>query len=553
MPRAIHTSRGAAETEQFFDSLYDEAKSASAAEGVMDSVGSSKVSKGIAGRLSQEKLPASVQSVLANVPESMVDRVLDSVLHGCRVYEAEHGCLPTGDVLEAALSQGANAALPLSKQGVLDNVSSSAHHDPISVQPNRAIVAVTAGIAEAIPFATYLPTDIISNEAKLIIVSHQSGSDFGGYAEGEIMDGVNIGKQFFSSERRITLGLNTDRNGAVGKISTAIGSTAAVQLLRGRTLVYINGFPAAAEQPNVQAGLTQSPIGGGISLNGTTHTISGHVVSAAGDVVLAFNPALPENTLVEVEGFIDFERQPELAPELNSQAVGYSLFASAWRGITRQTIDSQTQHRNEIGLDMLADNIMAVRNQAAMERHYSVLNKAMSLARGNTHPFDFKYQAQIGEKSSAMMAQELRPILSLADQQMAEDTMDHGITHIYVAKLLASRILTLGPEYFEPSGLVARPGVYRLGRLFGRYEVYYSPNVLSEQATTSQILCVGRSQQVARCPFVLGDAVAPTLIPLAVNGDLTYGQAFYARNFTAVNPHMPSARGAALINVTGLN
>lgn len=548
----IHTSRGAAETEQFFDALCDEAKSASA-EGVMDSASTKKIAKDFPSRLSREQLPESVQNVLKNIPEDRLGRVLDSVLHGCSVYQAEHGCLPTGDVLEAALSQGAHAALPLTKQGVFDNVGGSAHHDQISAQPNRAVVAITAGIAEAIPFAHYLPTDLNSNEAKLVIVSHQSGSNFGGYTEGEIMDGVNIGKQFFSAERRIALSLNGDRTGAAGKISTTIGGNVDVTLLRGRTIVYVNGFPVASEAPNVSAALAQSPISGGIRLGGNDHTISGHVVTATGTVVLAFTPALPENTLVEAEGFIDFERQPELSPQLMSQAVGYSLYASPWRGRTSQTIDSQTQYRNELGLDMLADNIMAVRNQAAMERHYSVLAKAISLAKGNTHPFDFKYGAQIGEKSSAMMAQELRPILSLADQQMAEDTMDHGITHLYVGKLMASRILTLSSEYFEPSGLVARPGVFRLGRLFGRFEVYYSPNMLVEGATTSQILCVGRSQQVARCPFVLGDAVPPTIIPLAVNADLNMGQAFYARNFTAVNPHMPSAKGAALINVTGLN
>ncbi|MOA09144.1 hypothetical protein D3C78_1289540 [compost metagenome] len=65
-------------------------------------------------------------------------------------------------------------------------------------------------------------------------------------------------------------------------------------------------------------------------------------------------------------------------------------------------------------------------------------------------------------------------------------------------------------------------------------------------------MCVGRATDVTRNPFVLGDAVAPTVIPLAVNADLKTGAGFYARNFTAVNPHQASAMGCALINVTNL-
>ena len=107
-------------------------------------------------------------------------------------------------------------------------------------------------------------------------------------------------------------------------------------------------------------------------------------------------------------------------------------------------------------------------------------------------------------------------------------------------------------EVFEPSGVAERPGIFRIGRLFGRFEVYYTPKGITESDTASQVLCVGRATDVTRNPFILGDAVPPTVIPLSVGADLKQGAGFYARNFTAVNPHGPSSLGCALINITNL-
>ena len=111
----------------------------------------------------------------------------------------------------------------------------------------------------------------------------------------------------------------------------------------------------------------------------------------------------------------------------------------------------------------------------------------------------------------------------------------------------------MGLSAFEPSGISARPGIYRLGRLFKKYDVYYTPKLLNETESSAQILCIGRAPDVARNPIVLGEAVAPSVMPLGLNADLRQGAGFYARNFTCVNPHDPSAHGFALLNVTNLN
>lgn len=545
--RAIYSNSAAGETEAFFDGLYTEAKGQG--ESALDSVQAKEATK---SAMSRGELPASVQRVMTELPEESQSRVLDSVLWGMSIYEREHGCLPTADVLDSALHQGFAAALDPRKIGIMDNVGSTSAHDPISSQPNRAVVAITSAIAEAIPFANYLPADISSNEARLVIVSHLAGSTFGGYTANDIMDGVNVGDTYISAERRVTCTLNGGRTAATGAISKTTGGAANVQVLRGRTIVLVNGFPVAAESPNVSAAVANSPISGVASIAGTDYTVGGTITIADGTIALTFSPALPVGSVVEAEGFIDYEADPTISPSVISQATSYSLYATPWRARVRQTIDSKTQYANELGLDLASEALIAVRNQYSMERHYSVLRKAKALGANNLGAFDFAASTQLVQKTRAQVWQDFQAVIGTVDQQMAEDTMDHGITHLYVGKLVAAQLLSMDSTLFTPSGIVARPGVFRLGRLFGRYDVYYTPMHITETSTASQIIAVGRSAQVARNPFVLGDAVPPTYLPLAFNDDMKYGSAFYARNFTSVNPHQPSARGAALINITNL-
>lgn len=547
--RAQYLDPNAAELETFLDSAHARARDGQ--DGT--ALDSARVGEVGAEIVKEGKLPASLQAVINQMPEKDRSRVLDSVLIGAEIYRKEHGVMPTGDLLQAALQQGSVAGRELDAHGrVLDAVGSTDHHDQISAQPNRIVVAITSAIAEAIPFATYLPTDIGSNEARLGIVSHQAGSLFGGYTQGELLDGVNVGKPYISSERRIALALASDRLTATGKVTGVVGGNEDTPLLRGRTIVLVNGFPSAYESHNTSSSAANSPISGGVNLGGVDYAVSGSVTVATGAVSLAFTPALPADTAVEVEGFIDYEKAPDLTPRIITQVQTFSLFANPWRVIADQTVDSKTQYSNELSLDLQSENLMAIRNQFGMERHYASLAKLKALAISNARTYDFDWSGQKSDKTRSKIWQDFLAVLTVSDQVMAEDTMDHGITHLYVGKILAGQFATLSREIFEPSGITARPGIFRLGRLYGRYEVYYTPKGLTETNSTAQMLCIGRSVQVARCPIVLGDAVAPTYLPLAMNIDMKYRNAFYARNFTGVNPHQPSAKGAALINVTNL-
>lgn len=127
--------------------------------------------------------------------------------------------------------------------------ATSAHHDQMSLQPNRAIVAILSALGDAIPFAHYLPADLGSNEATLDITSHNAGSDYGHYKQGDLMDGTLSGDTCVSSSRVhraaiVTAGEPAEPTRAItGKLTTiqtdeetCKADAPGVKLRRGRTM-----------------------------------------------------------------------------------------------------------------------------------------------------------------------------------------------------------------------------------------------------------------------------------------------------------------------------
>lgn len=550
--RQDYFKRETAEVAQFVDSLKDTAIKG----GTFDSAAASDFIVTASNQNTGVKVPETLQAVLDEAKGDESSIVTRAILDGVDVYEAQHGSAAPADVIEMALHSAYATTDAARRKFSLDSAS-SLHHDQISLQPNRAVVAILAAMGEAIPFAHYLPADIGSNEAKLAIMTHHAGSKFGSYDQNALLDGVDSGNTYISSSRVHTSTPAAADGAVTGKITkqqddedTCDPAAGDLKLLRGRTIVYVDGRVAAREVDSTGNG--NSPISGTIKVGGTSYAIGGTINTDTGAYALTTTPKLPETVPVVVEGFIDFERAPELTPSIISAVNTFSLYAKPWRVTTHQTIDSRTQMANELGLDPYSESVIAIQAQFANERHYDVLRKGRRLAALNTATFDFGAAAQHQDSGRAAVWQDFSYPLGVVSQKMAEDTMNHGVTHLYVGKRVAAQYLGLPSTIFQPSGIAPRPGIFRLGRLFGMYDVYYTPKGLNETQTSAQILAVGRATDVTRNPVVLGDAVPPTVVPLAVNADLRQGAGFYARNFTAVNPHDPSSRGFAMIEVVNM-
>lgn len=530
-------------------------------EGVFDSAASVDFVKSQATSAYGTVVPEELQHVYDQVDEKAQSSINKALLDGVDAYRAQHGMECPADLIQLAI-HNAYSATPEGQKaatGTFDSAS-NVHADNLSLQPNRAVIAILTTLTEGIPIAHYLPADIRSNEARLAILSHQAGSTFGGYAEKDGLDGVSSGEAYISSSRVHTVKPSDtgDITGKVTKIqdtrTTCDQEAGDLKLMRGRTLVYVQGRVVAGESNSTGSG--NSPVAGSFKVAGTAYTLSGNINTDTGEFSFTTTPALPATVPVTVEGFIDFERAPELTPTIRTEVEVFKLYANPWRVLTRISPDARTQISSELGLDPYSESIMAIQAQFANERHYKVLSMGLALGANNTETFDFAAAKAHQDSSLPDVWRDFATPLNVVSQRMAEMTIDHGVTHLYVTKTVAAMLAGLPTTFFEPSGVTARPGIYRLGRLFGRYEVYYTPKILQETETggkiTAQILCAGRATDVARNPIVLGDAVSPTVIPLLAGNDLRQGAGFYARNFTCVNPHEPSSNGFGVIEVTNI-
>lgn len=513
------------------------------------------------------KLPAGLNKLFSDIADDKSQkRVLDGIQIGIDRFTYEHGVAPTADVVEAAIQQAQSAFDGIGPNGIklfdaVSNTASSSHSEPMSLQPNRAVVAILSMLSEAIPFAGYLPVDIGSNQSKLAVLAHIAGSAYGDYTAGSIMDGTNSGKVYASSSRFVRFDVTgtapfaskftqTNLSGDVGMCDPA---GTGIPVLRGRTVVYINGKVAARDSASGSG--STSALSGSVRVNGADYTVSGTVTIATGVISLT-NITGGSLTGLEVvaEAFVDYEAAPALIPLLQVRADTFDIYANPWRAMTNITIDASTQLRNELSLDGNSEAIMAMRAQMAGERHYLALAKAARLGVNLKKTIPFEWSVRNQQMNRAQIFQDVQAHLTLLDQDMANATMDHGVTHYYVGSWLMGIFNSLPDTMFVSSGITARPGIYRVGRLFNKYEIYYSPRVATQapDLTSAKMIGIGRSSQVSRNPILLGDAVAPTFLDLNMQSDLKRQAAIYARDFTEVNPHELSALGCCEVTIGGL-
>lgn len=500
-------------------------------------------------------LPARMVRVLDQI-DGDANRALavTALLDGISSFERKHGFTPSADMIDAVISQAENLADGKSTQVLphgttLDSISTNNASATLSHQPNRIAVAITGGLSEAIPFGAYLPSDLSSNESKLAIITSIAGSTFGAYAEGDIIDGTAGGREYTRSERVIAVTLDAERDAGTFAFKTGIaGAGNTVPLIRNRTSIIVDGFPVAFEQAN-NSGTATSLLSGQFKVGATPYVITGSVNVDTGAGTLVFNPALPTGVSVEAQGFIDFERNPALAPNIGTIAQSFSLYCAPTRLIMQATPDSRSSTQSELGADRLTIAVQAARTQLANERYISALNKVYKLAKNTAREYDFNAAEQLLQKTRAQGWRDFGSFVAAVDQDVANQTMEFGLSFMFVGAHGMSQFLSMDSTDFVPSGVDAKPGIWRVGRYKGKYDVYYTPYVVQENGLDIEILCIGRSPQVARNPIVFSDAVSPTLIPLAVNADLKTGAALFSRQLTEVNPHKQSALGCALITV----
>lgn len=484
--------------------------------------------------------------------------ICKALFDGVQRYEMQHGVKPPSDIVYQAIHSAyatSRTAVNKYRHVSLDATSDTLHSQGQGLQPNRAVIAIISVLNEAIPFAHYVPADIGSNEARQVILSHVANKTYGSYTSGGSMDGILAGKPYITSKRVHTLTQATvNLTGILTQEQTTPDTcnqaATPCKLIRGRGMLYINGIPAAQEVSGTGTGT--SAVSGSVTIAATTYNITGTVNVTTGAIALTTDVALPGGTKAVFESCVDYEVDSSMTPDILLNSDVYKYYAAPWRVTAQQSIDSRTQMINELGIDPYSQAIVAIQSQYANERFKEAGYKIKRIADNYTSTFDFQWATQGAQKTRAQIFQDFWAVLSQESQKMAERTLGFGATHGLVSKAVKAQIESLDRGLFQPSGITDKAGYYRIGSAFG-IEWYYDPDIAETGGGAgSTVYLVGRSPDVARNISVVGDAVPPTVIPLAINSDMKSGVGFYARGFNDVNKHAPSAGACCKIDVTNL-
>ncbi len=496
-------------------------------------------------------IPENFQAVLDSCGDD-AGRVTYALLDGLNRYSAAHGTNVPPDVIEQALHNAYAATL--------DDASANTDHSAAySLQAESVIVAIQGTLVAAVPFAHYAPADIGSGEARIALLTHSAGDSTGQYQQNDSLDGVNSGMSYLGSSRFHTLNpvdntTNSLLNGKITKVQTdedhCDQAGATVKLVAGRSVVFFKGRPVASEISASEVGA--SAVAGSFTDDGTSYVVAGTINTDTGVFALTVTPEIDSSTEFVIEALLDFERDDSLIPLIQSSVLIKPVFASSWRAYAQTSKESIIQFQNELGIQPHSESTIAINAQFANERHFKLLSYARRIAMANQRTFTLEYDARKANMNIASMWRDIEPLLVAISQSMAEATNSHGATHIYVTAKLLKHFVNMPRDIFMPSGVSNQPNIYRAGRFLGLYDVYYTPRGLTESTGAAQMLVIGRSNEVARSAFIMGDVSAPIMEPLGKDKSLKDGAAFHAKNFTTINPHKQTLNAAAMVNVTGL-
>lgn len=488
-----------------------------------------------------------------------MSQIYSAVLDGAMDYQKQHGSLPDASIIAAALNQA---------ETVLDDATTSAEgnslgHSTTAFVPMAPIVAIRTLIATSIPFAHQISADRQSGEGSVIIVSHQAATDTGMYKDGSSLNGLAGGFTYISPERthKLTSGDNTTFTGKVTLTQTAFDecdqSGEVIPLYPNTAQVLVNGLIEAtfAGTGNKE---TASAI---VELGGETYTLSATNDLSTGEFSVKFDKALPENTDVTVIGYLNVESQAfkDRTPSVKVDGKKYPFKARNYRANVVVTPEAARQFADEIGIDPAFEGTFAIRNQFAQETLFGLLHNLGKIgSRYHNEQYDFAWATQGNEKTMATIAEDFIGKLEAMSKEMAKRNGSHGISHIYVGERLASGITSLGDRYFESSGLTARGGVYRLGRLKGlNADVYYTPKGIGNEkaeAKSERALLIGaNAANPAFNPVIIGEVSAPNVEPInPTSKDPEKGYWVTGRRIVTQNPVKQYASSVAVLNCINL-
>lgn len=467
-------------------------------------------------------------------------------------FERYHGNKPNGGILEQTLRNTRNMFYKYDEESaVLDDALTVQSSAPLVA--NRAAVGILSGlVGDYMPHAGNIPmTD--GAQGKIIVVSTQAATTTGAYKLGDDLTGVNAGKTLMSARRELKIESTGGGNYTFKTLyanDPSAGSDSPVQPHSFE--LCIAGFPVARTVSNSNNGATVSIVGSANVMN-QEFKITGEltVVSGQGTVTIT-----PEPNGLDVSGSVvlNFEHanMKGMLPAIQIAAKPFDFFAYPQSGTFHVTQNAKAQFLHEVRLDPHSEALSRLRHQASLERWNESLQALNKIGSNYIEVIDLNSSSRQNYRSRKDMWRDVLFVISQADVNMATRTNTSGIGVIYVGAKCAGELLALSDDLFKPSGLRHSNTIYRLGRLADKYEVYHVPNLVNETTNSVEMLVVGKSEQVALNPYIVGQVVAPTFLDLKTDNDLKEGAGYFSLGAGAVNPFSQAASGVGKVVVTGL-
>lgn len=529
-----------------------------------------------ASNVVRESLPPVLKSLMGNLPDQVQKTghqavatqkiILDCVLNRRKMYEQEYGHSVPDAVYDGVLRQ----ALPLVDQnyakqlGFYDETKKLGLFDEVSnvsggaMSVNQVATAIMLSFGEQIPFGGVAAVGNNGNglEGRIIQVTHSAQSDVGGYKRDDNLDGLNAGKPYLQSKRFADAVLNKDKPEYTAKITLKEGDQTGCAIRSDTATVYINGLIAVAVNPSNKNGSTF--VGSGhfkFPDKDTVYIVSMNCTdSSKGEITISIDKPLPEGTQVRVSADVDYEHSSLKGsrPSVKAQADFTSFRIHYASGYYKVSSEAKQQWQSDVHLDPATQATIALRNQYYIERYLRAIDCMYEIAQSYQTDFKLDFINRLSQRSISSVVQDLFFGLSQVDTSIVMRSQFSSLGVIYVGQSAIQYFDAMDPSIFTKSGLRKRPGIFRIGKWCGLYDVYYTPSPKLNRPTRNsfQMLCIGRSDQVAGNPYITGDAMAPLITPFSINNDGENGSFFFGALNDTVNPFPNIASAAALINVT---
>lgn len=237
----------------------------------------------------------------------------------------------------------------------------------------------------------------------------------------------------------------------------------------------------------------------------------------AGKMDITFTTAPKKGVELCVLAEIDIERNPALIPLANLAMTSYEVRPSYYALATEHSVQALFDASREFGIDLDSNGFTELTNWLTHEQNTARLRLAAFYARDAG-----EWDVSIPDKQqyaswSAVTAGRIHQLSS----DMCSATLSTGIKGAFVGSTAAQWIKGLPAREFQPvANPSTRPGVRRIGRLYGVYDIFEVPEAMCHAFSNdpaspvafapSDCIFYGTGERIGAAGILAGDAVPPT-------------------------------------------